>query len=88
MKTRVLKCPECNANLEIEDNLESCFCKYCGCQIFIDDEKQEYTINKNININKNVHKRYTDDADVIRAKNEASEDSRNFKQVLIIWGIN
>ena len=87
MKMRALKCPECNANLEIEDNLEFCFCKYCGCQIFVDDEKQEHTINKNININKSIHERYTDDADVIRAKTEAGEGNREFKQALIVWGI-
>lgn len=87
MKLKVLKCPECRANLEIEEGHTSCFCQYCGCKIVLDDEKQEYTINKNINVNKTIHNRYTDDADVIRAKNEASKDSRDFKQVLVIMGI-
>lgn len=87
MKLRALKCPECNAKLEIEDDLKVCFCKYCGCQIALDAEKQEYTINKNININKTVHKRYTNDADVIRAKNEASKENRDFAQGLISLGI-
>lgn len=87
MNVRVLKCPECGANIEIEDDLKSCFCKYCGCQLFLDEGKQEYTINKNINVNKTVHKRYTDDADVIRAKNEGDEARKAFRQVLIIWGI-
>ncbi|MGM9608039.1 MAG: hypothetical protein ACI3XJ_11100 [Oscillospiraceae bacterium] len=86
MKVKSLKCPECRANLEIEDDRTSCYCQYCGCKIILDDEKQEYTINKNINVNKNIHKRYTDDADVIRAKNEASKDSRDFKQMLILLG--
>ena len=85
MNLRVLKCPECKANLEIEDGLHTCFCKYCGCQIILDEEKQEYTINKNININKTV--RHTDDAEIIRAENEARESSRGFKQFLIIWGL-
>lgn len=28
-----LKCPNCNADLEIEDELDTCFCKYCGTKI-------------------------------------------------------
>ncbi len=46
MKLKVLKCPECRANLEIEEGRTSCFCQYCGCKIILDDEKQETTINK------------------------------------------
>ena len=83
MKLKTLKCPGCNANVEIEKGREFLFCKYCGCKILFDDEKQEYTINKNINI----HKRFTNDADVIRAKHEASKDTQNFKQFLISIGL-
>ena len=87
MKIKSLKCPECGANLKIEEDRSFCFCQYCGCNIMLDDEKHYVTynenVNKTININKNIHTRYTDDADVIRAKNEASKDSRDFKQVLI-----
>lgn len=89
MKLKVLKCPECAANLEIEEGRTICYCQYCGCKILLEDEKQESTINKNININKNVTytSRHTDDADVIRAKSEANKDVRDFKQVLILFGI-
>lgn len=81
MKLHVLKCPECHANLEIEEGLKTCYCKYCGCQINIDEEKHEHTINKNI------HKRYTDDADVIRAKTEDKESRRTFKAGIAVWVI-
>jgi DNA-directed RNA polymerase subunit RPC12/RpoP len=89
MKLRVLKCPECRANLEIEEDRTMCYCQYCGCKIILDDEKQETTINKNINVKKSIThtKRHIDDADVIRAKSEATEDSRDFKQSLIYLGI-
>lgn len=89
MKLQVFKCPECNANIEIDEARTTCFCHYCGCKILIDEDKTETTINKNINITKNINhtKRYVNDADVIRAKNEAEKDSRDFKQVLIIFGI-
>ena len=86
MKLKKLTCPYCNGVLDIEvaEGTTSVFCPYCGQKFFLDDEN---TINKNININKTIHKRYTDDADVIRAKNEASKDSRDFKQLLILMGI-
>jgi DNA-directed RNA polymerase subunit RPC12/RpoP len=89
MKLHKLTCPNCNGslNIEIAEDTTSVFCPYCGQKFFLDEEKQEYTINKNININRTYYKRYTNDADVIRAKNEGNKGSREFKQVLIIFGI-
>ena len=80
MKVKSLKCPECGANLEIEDNRTSCYCQYCGCKIILDDEKHEYTINKNININKTTThtKRYINDAAVIREKRKTKEGKGKF----------
>ena len=37
-----LKCPECGANLTIENGRSQCFCQYCGTQILLDDEKKIY----------------------------------------------
>lgn len=89
MKLKKLSCPNCNGKLDIKiaDGTSSVFCPYCGQRFFIEDNKQEYTINKNININKTIHKRYTNDADVIRTKNEAKKNSRDFKETLIMMGI-
>ncbi len=30
MKLEVLKCPSCGANIEFEENADSCECEYCG----------------------------------------------------------
>lgn len=80
MKIQALKCPECAASLEIEEGLEYCFCKYCGCKIMIQDEnKQTY--------------RHIDEADVKRAETERiiqikemelEEKERNRKKYYII----
>lgn len=80
MKIQALKCPECVASLEIEEGLEYCFCKYCGCKIMIQDEnKQTY--------------RHIDEADVKRAETERiiqikemelEEKERNRKKYYII----
>ena len=71
-----VKCSACGANIEVEDGREFCFCSYCGSKITLESKKKETVITKNININKNVHKRYTNDAEVIKAKNADREDRR------------
>ena len=38
-----LKCPECGANLEIEEERKQCFCQYCGTKIMLDDGSRTYT---------------------------------------------
>ena len=44
IKTVSLKCPECNANLEIEEGRKRCFCQYCGTKIMLDDGSCTYTV--------------------------------------------
>ncbi len=65
MKTSVLNCPNCKANIKIATKKqEYLFCPYCGSQVFLDGEKGEYTYNYNYT------KRTINDAEVIRAKTE------------------
>ena len=88
MNMKTLKCPSCGASIDIDiQGRDSVFCSYCGQQIYLDDEKQESTYNKNVNVTKTVHKRYTDDADVIRAKTEAGEDKRWLITFAAIMGV-
>lgn len=88
MKAYKINCPYCGGNILSDiEGLESVYCNYCGQKIFLDDGKIDITINKNINVNKTIHKRYTDDADVIRAKSEAEKDGKDFKQLLVLMGL-
>lgn len=73
MKLKVLKCPECRSNLEIEEGRNFCFCNYCGCKIVLDDEKQESTINNNFTYTEH----YVNEAEVIEAKSKAEHWKRN-----------
>ncbi len=58
MKLEKLFCPYCGANLNFEiSNRETIFCPYCGQQIHINFEKNEFTLTKNININKRISKK-------------------------------
>ena len=35
-----LRCPNCDAFMEVEDNLELCYCKYCGTRILLDGQSE------------------------------------------------
>ena len=49
MKLIAVKCPQCGADLQIEEDQKICFCEYCGCRILIDDvdERSEHAENNN-----------------------------------------
>lgn len=38
MNTYTLKCQNCDADLEVEDGLDTFFCKYCGRKIILDGQ--------------------------------------------------
>ena len=87
MKTEDLKCPCCGAVIDIDiRGRTNIFCSYCGRQIFLDDEKQEFTYNKNINVKKTVNNIFTDEAEVIRAKSEGQKDKREMVWFAVIMG--
>lgn len=64
MKLISLKCPECNANLQIEEGHDKCYCQYCGAEITINDysssqvviliEKLTKRVSKRLNIGKKL----------------------------------
>ena len=39
-KLLLLKCPECDAELSVKDNLDMFYCTHCGRKIILDDEKR------------------------------------------------
>ncbi len=41
LSTFQLKCPNCGADLEAEDGIESFFCKYCGTKILLQGQSNE-----------------------------------------------
>lgn len=40
MKLVQMKCPNCDANLEVDDGLDSFFCKYCGTKIVLEGQSE------------------------------------------------
>ena len=39
-----MKCPNCNADLEVEDSIDSFYCKYCGTKIIVEGQSK-YIVN-------------------------------------------
>ena len=91
MKLHKMTCPNCDGMLEMKvlDDSDCIFCPYCGQKFYVDDGKKTYTINHNININKNIridktiHNRYTDDAEVIKAKSKDNENKRAWIALIV-----
>ena len=54
---KAVKCPECGANLSVEEGREKMFCSYCGAQIML------------VNENEHIY-RHIDEADVKKAETD------------------
>lgn len=74
MKLQELLCPNCNApiKMEMRENQKFVFCPYCGAQLVVDDENKNYTVTKNVVINKHI----ADDTKIAEAKYEDKKDRR------------
>lgn len=91
MKLHKMTCPNCDGMLEmkVSNDADYIFCPYCGQQFFVDEDKKTCTINQNININKHikidktVHSRYTDDAEVIKAQSKDKENKRAWIALIV-----
>lgn len=92
MKVYSIKCPDCNAVLEIEEGREYCFCNYCGAKIFLDDER-----TKRIRITDDAKIKYIESRERIRlaemqAKERAEKErqeklDKDFPKIMLICGL-
>ena len=41
MELFTMRCPNCNADLEVENGIDSFFCKYCGTKILVTGQSKE-----------------------------------------------
>lgn len=41
MQMHVLKCPNCGADLDVEDGLDTFYCKYCGYKIVLEGQSDQ-----------------------------------------------
>ena len=89
MKASIIKCPNCNAMLDVSDDKKILYCQYCGTKLLIDDEvyRTEHTENINI-VKKSVditklrsaeyeHEIKKRELDLIERREKRNEDSFN-----------
>lgn len=67
MKVETLKCSNCGSNLEVNENREFIFCKYCGTKNFINDEIK---VKQNITYHINEAQKSDYDEDIKRLEYE------------------
>ena len=85
MKATTMKCPSCGGDLTVDaSGREFVFCNYCGEQIYLDIDKRTININHSVRIDKRVHKRITDDAEIVKAKMSDRGDKRMWILLLIM----
>lgn len=87
MELKSLFCPNCGASLEIEDGLDTFFCKYCGYKIFLQGQSKAAYDAK-------VRVKHMEHKERLQEKRDAQERYRmEFKQkderrtLAIVFGI-
>ena len=72
VKLIAVKCPECGATLNIEENRSQAFCTYCGAKVLIHNENEH--IYRNI-----------DEADIARTNNERIVKEKQMEFAMQKW---
>lgn len=64
VKFITIKCPDCGANLPMEEGRKTMFCSYCGSQVMmVNDNEYKYEVTHH----------YIDDAKIVRAETKRAE---------------
>ena len=89
MELFTLECPKCNASLEIEDGLDTFYCKYCGTKLLVDGMNSD-SLNARLRLKELEHEEKIREADYgherFKLMHHANEERNKFKFLLIILG--
>ena len=83
MKLIAVKCPQCGADLQIEEDQRICFCEYCGCRILIDDvdERSEQAENHN-SADRYIDETRVREAELQNERERRREEERRAKELV------
>ena len=83
MKLIAVKCPQCGADLQIEEDQRICFCEYCGCRILIDDvdERSEQSENHN-SADRYIDETRVREAELQNERERRREEERRAKELV------
>lgn len=56
MEMRTLKCPQCDAMLEVDNGLDTFYCQYCGAKIILEGQSKDI-VNAKVKLKELEHKR-------------------------------
>lgn len=75
-----LKCPCCNANIDIEDGIDTFYCKYCGTRIILEGQSRD-SINAKVKIKEFEHVERIKDKEFAqeRFRVEKENDQKRFE---------
>lgn len=76
----VMKCPKCEASIQLDPDQRVAFCSYCGTQLLFDNER-EYTLNNNSTVDLNVTYHEIDEAAIKRAEADMRRSDVKMAQV-------
>lgn len=89
MKSIELKCPNCDAALEVAEDRKECFCQFCGTHILLDDESREVThkivYTNEGKIKETERKMREMELTAEKEKMRAEEDKKSSKIRGILW---
>lgn len=92
IKFTSVKCPECGANLPIEEGREKMFCSYCGMQIIMTNENEHIYRHidearfKQAEVNQAVQLKKLE---IIERKRAAAEKNKKLKIIVsIVMGVD
>lgn len=81
-----MKCPNCGADLEVENDIDSFYCKYCGTKILLEGQDEEVLKTKRhaktMDSLKDMQKEYYEDRQ--RREDERSKKSKEAIRLMII----
>lgn len=87
MKMVQMRCPNCDAVLDIKDDMTTqCFCNYCGTRILLDDQ-QESVVKAKVRLQELEHEKYKIDKEYEEKDKDRKEQSSLLKGYLIFAGV-
>ena len=90
MELFTLECPKCNASLEIEDGLDTFYCKYCGTKLLVDGISGD-SLNARLRVKELEHEERLQEADYdykrFKLVHRSNEEHSRMKHALIVLGL-
>lgn len=84
MKINTLTCPNCNGNLEIEDGLDTFYCKYCGSKIIL-SELSDAAYDAKVKIKNMEHKEKLKEKELEHERYKLESTKKDFKRTFIAF---